>query len=143
MNVEKLRDDFPTTKELIYLATCGAAPPLKPMLAAIKRAWDEKTYRGTILCSTKDMLTLMDEGRKYAANIIGSTKDEVAFVRGNNDAMNIIATMLDWKREDNVILNDMEYAGGVIPWMRQKEPHGIEVKCVKTRNGAVPLADIG
>jgi len=142
VNVEKLRADFPTTKELIYLATCGAAPTLKPMLAAIKRAWDEKTYHGTILCSTKDMLTLMDEGRKYAANIIGSSKEEVAFVRGNNDAMNIIATMLDWNKGDNVILNDMEYAGGVIPWMRQQEPHGITVKCVKSRDGAVPLADI-
>lgn len=141
MNIEKIRDDFPTTKKVNYLATCGAGPPPKPMLEAIRKAWDVKK-EGGIICGTTAILQLMEEGRSYASSIIGSNKEEIAFVRGNNDAMNIIATMLDWKKGDNVILNDMEYAGGVIPWMRQKEPHGIEVKCVKTKEGKVLLADI-
>jgi cysteine desulfurase/selenocysteine lyase len=142
MDVKKIREDFPTTKELNFLATCGASPPLKPMLEAIRKAWDEKAYEGRILCGTAGMLQLMEEGRRHAARIIGAEKEEVAFVRGNNDAMNIIASMLDWKRGDNVILNDMEYAGGVVPWMRQKRRHGVEVKCVKSREGAVPLSGI-
>jgi cysteine desulfurase/selenocysteine lyase len=112
------------------------------MLDAIWSAWEEKTNLGTILCGTTDMLKLMEEGRVYASNIIGSDKEEIAFVRGNNDAMNIIANMLDWKRGENVILNDMEYAGGVIPWMRNRESRGIEVKCVKHREGRVRITDI-
>ena len=142
MNVEKIREDFPTTKELIYLATCGASPPLRPMLEAMRRAWEEKIHRGTILCGTADMLQLMTKGRVYASNIIGADEDEVAFVRGNNDAMNIIASMLDWEKGDNVILNDMEYAGGVLPWMRKVRPQEIEVKCIKTAEGAVQLENI-
>lgn len=137
MDISKIREDFPTTENLVYLATCGAAPPLKPMLEAIKGAWNEKTETGEILCGTVGMLRTMEEGRKFTARIIGSKADEIALVRGNNDAMNIIATMLDWQRGDNVILNDMEYAGGVLPWMRQRGPHGIEVKCVKSDQGSV------
>ena len=137
MDIAKIREDFPTTDNLVYLATCGAAPPLKPMLEAIKGAWNEKTETGEILCGTVGMLRTMGEGRKCAARIIGADADEIALVRGNNDAMNIIASMLDWRRGDNVILNDMEYAGGVLPWMRQVGPRGIEVKCVKSDQGAV------
>lgn len=142
MNVERIREDFPTTRELVYLATCGAAPPLRPMLEAMRRAWDEKTYKGRIICGTSEMLGVMEEGRRHAARIIGAEPGEVALVRGNNDAMNIIASMLDWRRGDNVVLNDMEYAGGVLPWMRQRGPHGIEVRCVRSVEGAVRLRDI-
>jgi len=120
MNIEKIREDFPTTKELIYLATCGASPPLKPMLNEMRKAWEEKIYNGVILCGTTNMLQVMSKGRTYASNIINSDSDEIAFVRGNNDAMNIIAAMIDWKIGDNIIINDMEYAGGALPWMRQK-----------------------
>mgnify|MGYP001074942684 CR=1 FL=1 len=142
MNVERIREDFPTTRQLIYLATCAEAPPLKPMLDELWKAWDEKTRNGSIMCQTDVMLQLMEEGRKCASEIIGSEKDEIAFVRGNNDAMNTISTMLDWKKGDNVILNDMEYAGGVVPWMRQRVPHGIDVRCVRNRSGAVLSSDI-
>jgi cysteine desulfurase/selenocysteine lyase len=139
MDIAKIREDFPTTSKLVYLATCGAAPTLKPMLDAIKNAWNKKSEMGEILCGTVGMLQTMGEGRECAARIIGANADEIAFVRGNNDAMNIIASMLDWRKGDNVILNDMEYAGGVLPWMRQRRPHGIEVKCVKSDQGAISL----
>jgi selenocysteine lyase/cysteine desulfurase len=112
------------------------------MLKAIERAWKEKTESGAIICGTKNMLHTMNEGRIHGSRIIGADKEEIAFVRGNNDAMNIIASMLDWKRGDNVVLNDMEYAGGVIPWMRQKSARGLDIKCVKTKNGAVNMSDI-
>jgi cysteine desulfurase/selenocysteine lyase len=142
MDVKKIREDVPTVKEINYLATCGAGPPLRPMLEAIQRAWDEKAHEGRILCATTEVLHLMEEGRRHASRIMGAEKEEVAFVRGNNDAMNIISTMLDWRKGDNVILNDMEYAGGVIPWMRQKGRYGIDVKRVKSRKGMVPLSAI-
>lgn len=142
MNIEKIREDFPTTKELIYLATCGASPPLKPMLNEMRKAWEEKIYNGVILCGTTNMLQVMSKGRTYASNIINSDSDEIAFVRGNNDAMNIIAAMIDWKKGDNIIINDMEYAGGALPWMRQKRNNKIKVKCVKTIGGAVQIDDI-
>ncbi len=142
MDIQGIREDFPTTKELNYLATCGAAPPLKPMLEAIKAAWDSKLREGTILCGTSSMLQFMEEGRRHASNLIGAGAEEIAFVRGNNDAMNVIASMLHWEKNDNVILNDMEYAGGVIPWMRQQKLRQIEIKCVKNRGGAINLEDI-
>jgi cysteine desulfurase/selenocysteine lyase len=139
MDIAKIREDFPTTNQLVYLATCGAAPTLKPMLEAIKDAWNTKTETGEILCGTVGMLRTMAEGRECAASIMGANSDEIALVRGNNDAMNIIASMLDWRRGDNVILNDMEYAGGILPWMRQRRPHGIEIKCVKSDEGKISL----
>lgn len=142
MNIQRIREDFPTSKELNYLATCGAAPLLKPMLDAMNEAWNLKLWEGRILCGTSSMLQFMEEGRRHASNLIGADAGEIAFVRGNNDAMNIIASMIDWKQGDNVILNDMEYAGGVLPWMRQKRIHQINIKCVKNRGGAINLTDI-
>jgi selenocysteine lyase/cysteine desulfurase len=86
------------------------------------------------------MFELLDVGRNLAAKCFGAKKDEIAYIRCTNEGINIVANMIDWKKGDNVILNDLGYPSNWFPWMRQKS-RGVRIKCLKNRNDGIWISD--
>lgn len=108
-----------------------------------RRAFD------AILSASREMLregftdfTLWDQkverARGLAARLIGSSPEEVAFVKNTSQGLSFVANGLSWKPGDEVLIPDLEFPSNVYPWMNLKRL-GVRVRKVRNRNGRYPL----
>ncbi len=55
--------------------------------------------------------------------------------------MNTVASMLDYRAGDNIVLADVEFTSNVYPWMRAAKHENAELRVVKSRNDGIWPAD--
>ena len=72
-----------------------------------------------------------EEVRLKLARFIGCSPDEVVFSRNTTEGMNFVASGLDMKEGDEVIMSNMEHPGGIHPWKFKEKRFGIKIKEVK------------
>ncbi|HUA39119.1 MAG TPA: aminotransferase class V-fold PLP-dependent enzyme, partial [Candidatus Sulfopaludibacter sp.] len=128
-NEELRRQEFPVTREKIFLAHAGVCP----LPQRVARAISECAQRGT----TNDQETLIfprrvNEGRKLAAQLLNCRPEEIAFVGPTSLALSFVAAGLDFRRGDNVLIYHDDYPSNVYPWMALAD-RGIEVRLLNTR----------
>lgn len=139
IDIKKIREDFPTTKECIYLANCAETPMPLQVADAIYR---EGILPKLIKTIEKDFFNSIDKAKEEAAKLINCTPDEICLARGTTEAINIAATMIPYKSTDNVILNDLEFPSNVFPFQRLKKLYNFEIRTVKNRDGQILVDDI-
>jgi selenocysteine lyase/cysteine desulfurase len=65
--------------------------------------------------------------RTRAAALLGSSREEIALIHNTTEGMNLVASSLDLKPGDEVILGDHEHTSGTIPWKYWQEPKGVKL----------------
>ena len=134
-----IRKDFPILnqeingKPLIYLD--NAATTQKPQ-AVIDRLSDflskenANIHRGVHYLSM-NATTLYDEARSCVANFINAENDdEIIFVRGATEAINLVArSFCNEKLEpgDEILITEMEHHANIVPWQLIAGEHGARV----------------
>ena len=134
-----IRKDFPILnqeingKPLIYLD--NAATTQKPRIV-IDRLSDflskenANIHRGVHYLSM-NATTLYDEARSCVANFINAENDdEIIFVRGATEAINLVArSFCDEKLEpgDEILITEMEHHANIVPWQLIAGEHGSRV----------------
>ncbi len=88
-----------------------------------------------------DLDSVFLRGRLEAAKLINADEDEIAFVKGTTEGLNTIASMLNYKRGENIVLSDMEFTSNAYPWMKAANANGIELRVVKSRNDGIWPSD--
>ncbi len=70
--------------------------------------------------------------RRY---INAASADEIVFVRGTTEAINLVAHGLvqGWRPGDRVLLSTMEHHANIVPWQLLRERSGIEIAVLPTR----------
>ena len=68
-----------------------------------------------------------EQVRTKAANLLGASAEEIALIHNTTEGMNVIASSLDLKPGDEVILADHEHTSGTIPWQYWQETKGIKL----------------
>jgi cysteine desulfurase / selenocysteine lyase len=89
-------------------------------------------------------LTVQETVRRAKANlgrIVNASPDRIGFVGNTSEGLNILASGLDWKSGDRILLNDIEFPTNVVPFLNCKR-HGVEIDYVKNRRGEILLEDI-
>lgn len=134
-----IRKDFPILnqeingKPLIYLD--NAATTQKPRVV-IDRLSDflskenANIHRGVHYLSM-NATTLYDEARSCVANFINAENDdEIIFVRGATEAINLVArSFCNEKLEpgDEILITEMEHHANIVPWQLIAGEHGSRV----------------
>jgi len=134
MELDRIRDLFPGTRELVYFnaaAQCLLPEPVAERMHAVARRQCE---RG-ITAYPKDMRTIEDT-RGAAARLIGARSEDVAFTANTVDGVARIAEGLDWREGDEVLLNDLEFPANVYPWAAQQR-RGVRLRFVESGAGRV------
>jgi len=134
VDLRKIREQFPITKEKIYFAHASRGPIPKCGAEAIKAYVHSSMLSGLTLV---DAGVPEDGGRPLFARLIGAGKDEVAFVENTSIGLNIAAGVVDHKKGSNVVTTDYEYSSVTYPFLR-REPK-VEVRFVENIDGVVPL----
>ena len=80
---------------------------------------------------------IVEQARTKIASLINApTPDNISFVTNTSEGLNLIASGLEWRSGDRILLNDAEFPSNVYPYQNLKSK-GVEVDFIKARNGYV------
>jgi len=133
-----VRKDFPALRELTFLNTAYTGLISQAVVDAA-REWTDTRARRTY--TVGEMLAKADEVRKRYAAMFGAGEDEIAFLSSTTEGENIVVNSLDFKAGDNVVYDDLVYPSTPAIYQRLAATQGVEIRVVKSRNGAAPVED--
>ncbi len=126
--------DFPAIPEgWAYLDTAATAQKPQVVVDAITRAYGETyatVHRGVYQRSA-DMTVAYEAARKAVARFIGAgSSDEIVFVRGATEAINLVAQCwvgTQLKAGDRILLSMLEHHSNIVPWQMIAEARGVAI----------------
>lgn len=118
------RDDFPVTRELIYLNHAAVAPLCRRASDAMKHLADDACLYGSL--HYDKWMEAYAGVRQAAAKLINSSPGEIAIVKNTSEGIATVASGLRWKQGDRVIAFKEEFPANYYPWLRL-ESRGVEL----------------
>ncbi|MDG2535579.1 cysteine desulfurase [Sphingomonas sp. HITSZ_GF] len=118
-----------------YLDTAATSQKPQPVLDAINRAYGETyatVHRGVYQRSA-DMTLAYEAARKRVAKFLGGREEEVVFVRGATEGINLVAQCwagTQLKAGDRILLSTLEHHSNIVPWQMVAERVGAEIDVV-------------
>ena len=148
LDVERIRADFPILsqrphgKPLVYLDNAATTQKPQPVIDALVQYYTESNaniHRGVHYLSEK--ATAAYEGtRVKAAEFIGAAAaDEIVFLRGTTEGINLVMYAFCRKRlqpGDEILITGMEHHSNIVPWQMLSKETGALLR-------VVPLNDRG
>ncbi len=132
-----VREDFPITKQLAYLNTASVGPLSRTTRDALAAYADEKMmYRDP--GSRRDA---KGSARMKFAELFGADPSEVAFLYSTSDGDNVVVNAMDWKRGDNVVLDELHFTTSFVMFRELEKRSGVELRIVAPSNGRVTVED--
>jgi cysteine desulfurase/selenocysteine lyase len=125
--------DFPAIPQgWAYLDTAATAQKPQPVIDAITRAYAETyatVHRGVYQRSA-DMTLAYEAARDRTARFIGANPDEIVFVRGATEGINLVAQ--SWGPQnlqagDRIMLSMLEHHSNIVPWQLLAERTGAHI----------------
>ena len=132
--------DFPAIPDgWAYLDTAATAQKPRAVIDAITRGYDTTyatVHRGVYQRSA-DMTLAYEAARGTVARFVGAKPDEIVFVRGATEGINLVAN--SWaanqlKAGDRILLSQLEHHSNIVPWQMVAERVGAAID-------VVPLTD--
>ncbi|HXW66664.1 MAG TPA: SufS family cysteine desulfurase [Thermoplasmata archaeon] len=142
MDVDRIRADFPILRRtvngrpLVYLDSAATSQKPQCVLDAEDRFYAEhnsNVHRGVYALSveaTDAYEAARDRVRRF---LRAKDADEVVFVRGTTEALNVAAASLGrlvLQRGDRVVTTVMEHHSNIVPWHLLREQKGIDLEFV-------------
>lgn len=124
---------FPHAQQVIYLDT-AAEGLLLPQCAEALAAYARAKTLGTP--GRREFHRTEAETLALAAQLLGTEPMNVALLPSASDAFNALATSLDWKPKDHIIISDLEFPSNVLPWLRLRSL-GVDVTIVPSEKGSL------
>ncbi|QAY76964.1 cysteine desulfurase [Sphingosinicella sp. BN140058] len=139
--------DFPAIPNgWSYLDTAATAQKPQPVIDAIARGYSETyatVHRGVYQRSS-EMTLAFEAARRRVARFIGApSSDEVIFVRGATEGINLVAQSwggANLKPGDRIMLSMLEHHSNIVPWQLVAERTGAAIDVAPlTEDGRIDL----
>ncbi len=136
---EAYRREFPVTQKLNYLDHAGVSPLSLRVKSAIDKFISEATQGGAFYYPkwTQQIVAT----RQSCASLINARPDEIAFIRSTSHGLSIVASGLEWKSGDNVLIHEKEFPSNIYPWQNLQRK-GVIIKVIPSRDGRIDTSDI-
>jgi cysteine desulfurase/selenocysteine lyase len=128
--------DFPAIPQgWAYLDTAATSQKPQPVIHAITRSYDTTyatVHRGVYQRSA-DMTLAFEAARRRVAQFIGGKENEVVFVRGATEGINLVAqcwAQANLKPGDRILLSQLEHHSNIVPWQMAAERVGAQIDVV-------------
>lgn len=121
---DRYRDEFPVTRELIYLNHAAVAPLCRPAADAMKQLADDASHYGSL--HYDKWLEAYSGLRRAAAKLINASPAEIAIVKNTSEGIATVAQGFKWNPGDRVIVFDEEFPANYYPWLRL-EARGVKL----------------
>ena len=147
-DLDRVRADFPILSEAVrgrpiaYLDNAASSQKPRSVLDAVDHVYETgyaNIHRGVHVLSER-ATEHYERSRRRMARFIGApSADEVVFVRGTTEGLNLVASSLGryaLDEGDEVLLTGMEHHSNIVPWQMVAEQTGAKVV-------AAPVTDRG
>ena len=153
MHVATLKKDFPILsrtihqdKKIIYLDSAATSQKPSLVIEAMNRYYrftNANVHRG-IHTLAEEATAAYENARKKIARFIGvNDPKEIIFTRNTSESLNLIAK--SWgrknlKKDDLVLISEMEHHSNIVPWYMLRDEIGIEIKFIPiTSDGQIDV----
>ena len=153
LDVEAIRRDFPIldvrigSKPLVYFDNAATTHKPQVVIDAIQRFYmlqNANIHRGVHYLS-QQATEAYEQARGKVARFLGAASaDEIVFVRGATEAVNLVATC--WggtfiRSGDEILITEMEHHANIVPWQLLAERTGAVLRVAPiTDEGELDLA---
>jgi cysteine desulfurase / selenocysteine lyase len=132
------RHEFPVARDKIFLGHAGVCPLPRRVADAIT----ECARQATLGDQEAFVLHRLDDARKLAAQLLNCQPDEVALVGPTSLGLSLVASGLNFRKGDNILIYHDDYPSNVYPWMALAEK-GVQVRLLNTRGlGVIRPVDV-
>ena len=127
---ERLRPQFPMLtrtldgQPLAFLDSASTTPKPRVVIDAVVHYYERCTanvHRG-VHSLGQEATQLYDAARIEAAGLIGAAPDEIVFVRGTTEAINLVAHSMSLGPGDEVVFPASEHHANWLPWRVKARP---------------------
>jgi cysteine desulfurase/selenocysteine lyase len=132
------KSEFVGLDNVTHLAAGGETPMLRSHREVVDQFMLDKS-RGEKARELEAEMVEITRGK--CAELFSAKPEEITFLSNSSEGINNVAYGLDWKQGDNVVIADVEFPSGILPWTRL-EHQGVEVRVVKHKNWFISLDDI-
>ncbi len=132
------RSDFVGLDSVTHLYSGAEGPLLKSAAAALQGYTVEKANGTPGRLSHAEVATRCKDS---LGKLLRVSPDDVAFLPTASDAISAVAGTIDFRDDDNVIVNDLEFPSVFLPWMKLRE-QGVEVRVVQHRGWEIMTKDL-
>jgi cysteine desulfurase/selenocysteine lyase len=141
-DVEKVREDFPVLKQkvhgkpLVYLDNAATSQKPLAVIEAIRRFYEvdcANIHRGVHELSQRSTAAYEQTRAKVKQFLNARTKNELIFVRGATEGINLVAQ--SWGRKciktgDEIVISAMEHHSNIVPWQMLCEEKGAKLRVI-------------
>lgn len=151
-SVQQVRGDFPVLarevhgQPLVYLDSAASAQKPEQVIHAeanFYRHGYAAVHRGIHTLSAEATQRMEDVRQKVAHFLHAASAEEIVFVRGTTEAINLVAN--SWgnsnvKTGDNIVITAMEHHANIVPWQMLCARSGAELRVIPlTPDGTLQL----
>jgi selenocysteine lyase/cysteine desulfurase len=122
---EQYRDQFPITKNLVYLNHAGVGPLSRRAAEAMQGLAEDALHYGSEHYAK--WMAAYEGVRTGAARLVNADTGEIAIIKNTSEGIAAVAMGIDWKRGDAVVIFDEEFPANLYPWQRLAA-HGVEIR---------------
>ena len=131
MDVQKLRDEIPVLRNLIYMNTGWSGPPPRAAAEAMQaRVLLEAEQGPTTPGVYESGREIQEEARRAAARLLGADVDETLVTRNTTEGLNIVLSGIDWKEGDEIVTCNLEHGSVLSPSWHVAHRYGGQVRVV-------------
>jgi len=151
-DVAHVRRDFPILsrsvhgKPLVYLDNGATSQKPQAVIEALSRYYREENsniHRGVHFLSERATAAYEEARQKIQAFINAAHKEEIIFVRGTTEAVNLVAQSYGrsaLKAGDEIIISAMEHHSNIVPWQMLRDQTGARLRVIPiNHNGELVL----
>lgn len=142
MDVQRIRQDFPVLRRtfhghpLAYLDSAASSQKPAVVLDAEREFYEQRNanvHRGVYALS-EEATDAYEKARERMARFLHvRNPDEIVFVRGTTEALNVVASGLGRTRLKNggrVVTTVMEHHSNIVPWHMLREQSGVDLRFI-------------
>ena len=131
-NIAKVREEFPVLKYKTYMNSAAHGPALKRVWDVIQDFWSFRI--------NEDPDPLAPDAKGEAARLIHADEDEITWCARVTQGFNMVASLLDLKKGENVVVTDLGYPSNVFVWLPFREK-GVEIRRIRNIDGKISIDD--
>jgi cysteine desulfurase / selenocysteine lyase len=139
--VKNLREEFPILKNITYLDSASTSLTPKSVIEAMNDyyyTYNANVGRGTYKIAV-EAGKRVEEVRDKVSKLINCKFKEVIFTLNTTSAINIISNGLQFEKNDNIVISNIEHHSNFIPWLNieKNSNNNINVKIANADSNGI------